>query len=333
MSLRAAHPALSLEARQPDDLTSDFARELLAGLRRRPRSVPPKFFYDAQGSALFDRICALDEYYLTRTETGILARYAHEMAECVGPRAEIVEFGAGSLRKIRVLLRALRAPARFVPIDISAGHLIAEAHALAREHPGLEVAPLAADFTRGVALPEPHTAAVRRVGFFPGSSIGNFTPDEALHFLAMACRLLRGGGLLIGVDLVKDPAVLHRAYNDAAGVTAAFNKNLLVRANRELGANFDMDQFHHYAFYNPPERRIEMHLVSGRRQTTAVCGERFEFATGEPLHTENSYKYAIESFQQLARAAGFQPGPVWCDDEALFSVHWLAAPQSSGSEP
>jgi L-histidine N-alpha-methyltransferase len=323
-----AVPAAGPSADAAADASADFAAAMLAGLRARPRSVPPKFFYDAAGSRLFDRICELEEYYPTRTETALLARHAEAIADCIGPDAELVEFGAGSLRKVRLLLGALQRPRRYVPIDISAEHLRAEAVALQAEHPALEIAPLAADFTRGVRLPRAvGDEAARRVGFFPGSSIGNFTPDEAGRFLEGAARLLQGGGLLIGVDLLKDPAVLHRAYNDAAGVTAAFNKNLLVRANRELGAGFVLDAFDHYAFYNPAERRIEMHLVSARGQAVPVAGEFFEFAPGESLHTENSYKYGIDGFRALARGAGFVPGPVWCDDEGLFSIHWLAAPR------
>ena len=329
MSPALAPTALSRAAVEPDNAPDDdFAADMLEGLRSRPRGVPPKYFYDAAGSKLFDRICELEEYYPTRTETALLARHAEAIADCIGPDAELVEFGAGSLRKVRLLLAALRTPRRYVPIDISSEHLQAEAAVLRAEHPALEVAPLAADFTRGVRLPvAPGAEAARRVGFFPGSSIGNFTPEEAGRFLQRAAGLLRGGGLLIGVDLLKDPAVLHRAYNDAQGVTAAFNKNLLVRANRELGATFALDAFDHYAFFNPLERRIEMHLVSARRQAVRVAGEFFEFAAGDSLHTENSYKYGIEGFQTLARGAGFVPGPVWCDDAGLFSVHWLAAPR------
>lgn len=303
-----------------------FAADLLSGLRRHPRSVPPKYFYDAAGSALFDRICALDEYYPTRTEIGLLARYGREMAECIGPEAHIVEFGAGSLQKIRILLDSLIRPARFIPVDISADHLHAHAVALAEDHPLLQITPIAADFTQPMHWPDA-AEKVRRVGFFPGSSIGNFTPDEAATFLRRAARLLRGGGLLIGVDLVKDPAILHRAYNDALGVTAAFNKNLLVRANRELGATFDVDAFDHYAFYEPVRQRVEMHLVSRRAQAVRVAGERFLFEAGDSVHTENSCKYTVAGFRRLAEQAGFRAGEVWCDDAALFSVHWLRAPE------
>lgn len=307
-------------------LANPLAVALLEGLRHKPRMVPPKFFYDSTGSALFDQICALPEYYPTRTEIGLLQRHGREMAECIGPAADLVEFGAGSQRKIRLLLQALQRPARYVPVDISAEHLRLHARSLADDHPGLAVQALAADFSAELVLPPLPPEAQRRVGFFPGSSIGNFTPAEALQFLRRCATWLRGGGLLIGVDLVKDPAVLHRAYNDAQGVTAAFNKNLLQRANRELGADFDLAAFHHHAFYDPRLQRIEMHLVSARRQTVGLYGERFLFDEGESLHTENSCKYTVEGFQHLAREAGLRPQAVWCDEARLFSVHWLAAP-------
>ncbi|HWH72791.1 MAG TPA: L-histidine N(alpha)-methyltransferase [Methylibium sp.] len=298
----------------------DFASDLLAALAQRPRRIAPKHFYDAAGSALFERICELPEYYPTRTELALLRRHAREMAECIGADAEIVEFGAGSSRKVRLLLDALRTPRRFVPIDISAEHLHEAAARLRADYPALEVLPLAADFTRRLTLPP---AAGSRVGFFPGSSIGNFDPDDALAFLRAAAAVL-DRGLLIGVDLVKDPARLHAAYNDAAGVTAAFNLNLLARANRELGADFDLAAFDHYAYYDPRRQRIEMHLVSRRAQTVRLCGQAFGFDAGESLHTENSYKYTVEQFHALAREAGYRPGAVWVDDERLFSVHWLA---------
>lgn len=306
-----------------------FAEAMLAGLARRPRSVPPKFFYDAAGSALFDRICELPEYYPTRTELALLAERATEMAQCIGADADLVEFGAGSSRKVRLLLAALERPRRFVPIDISGEHLHAAARVLRGEYPGLAVQPVVADFTQPFTLPRvPAPAGVgaaRRVGFFPGSSIGNFTPAQAQRFLRMAAGLLRGGGMLVGVDLVKDPALLHAAYNDAQGVTAAFNRNLLVRANRELDADFEPGRFAHYAFYEPVRQRIEMHLVSLERQAVSVCGQRFDFAPGETLHTENSCKYTVEGFRALAARSGFVPGPVWCDRDRLFSIHWLAA--------
>ena len=305
---------------------SDFAAALRDGLRLARRSVPPKFFYDQTGSALFDRICELPEYYPTRTEFGILRQHAGEMAECIGHGFELIEFGAGSLQKIRLLPGVLRQALRFVPIDISAEHLQQEATRLAAEHPGLDVRPLAGDFSTELVLPPLAPGARARVGFFPGSSIGNFTPDEALGFLQRCARLLAGGGLLVGVDLVKHPALLHAAYNDAQGVTAAFNLNLLVRANRELGSDFDVAAFQHYAFYEPRLQRIEMHLLSACRQTVTLAGERFDFEEGDALHTENSCKYTVAGFQALARQAGFDPQAVWTDAQRLFSLHWLAAP-------
>jgi len=306
-------------------MTSDFGHDFLAGLAARPRSISPKYFYDAEGSRLFDRICELPEYYPTRTELGILERCAGEMAALAGAGAEIVEFGAGSLRKVRLLLQAFDAPARYVPIDISGEHLRDAAAILRRAFPRIAVQPQVADYTQPLALPE-GPGGGRRIGFFPGSTLGNFTPEEALHFLEGAARMLRGGALVLGADLVKDPQLLHAAYNDAEGVTAAFNLNLLARANRELDANFQLARFAHYAFYNAPLQRIEMHLVSRERQAVTLCGERFVVEEGETLHTENSYKFTIPGLRELAARAGFRPGPVWTDPERLFSVHWLHAP-------
>lgn len=298
-----------------------FADELAAGLRARPRCIAPKWFYDAAGSALFDRICALPEYYPTRTELALLDRHAAEMAAAIGPGAEIVEFGAGSSVKVRLLLAALQRPAGFVPVDISGEHLMAAAARLRADHPGLSVRPLVADYTAEALVLPP--AAGRRVGFYPGSSIGNFDPAEAERLLARFRAWLPGGGLLIGVDLVKSPALLHAAYNDAAGVTAAFNLNLWARANRELGADFDLAAWEHAALYHPPLRRIEMHLVSRRRQTVHLAGEAFEFDEGDSVHTENSYKYTVEGFQAMARRAGWQPQAVWTDGQRRFALHWL----------
>jgi dimethylhistidine N-methyltransferase len=306
-------------------MLSPFAQDLLAALGTRPHSISPKYFYDAEGSRLFDRICTLPEYYPTRTELAILERSVGDMAALAGPGAEIVEFGAGSLRKVRLLLHAFDAPAHYVPIDISGEYLRDAATVLRREFATLDVVPLVADYTQQLELPA-GTGRGKRIGFFPGSTIGNFTPSEAQAFLHRAAGVLRGGALILGADLVKDPAVLHAAYNDAEGVTAAFNLNLLARANHELGANFVLPQFAHYAFYNAPEQRIEMHLVSRVRQTVSVCGERFTLAEGESVHTENSYKFTIDGLRDLATRAGFRPGPVWTDPERLFSVHWLHAP-------
>jgi len=305
---------------------SPFARDLVAGLSATPRSVSPKYFYDAVGSELFERICELPEYYPTRTEMALLRTHAAEIATLAGPHAEIVEFGAGALQKIRVLLDAFDAPAGYLPIDISGEHLNAAAATLRQDYPALAIHPVVADYTQRLLLPAPAAGAGQRIGFFPGSTIGNFTQPEALRFLQVAAQVLRGGALLIGADLVKNPATLHAAYNDADEVTAAFNLNLLARANRELGADFDLEQFHHHAFYNVPEHRIEMHLVSRSDQQVQVAGQRFSLAEGESIHTENSHKFTVAGLRALAAPAGFTAGPAWVDPEGLFSVHWLHAP-------
>jgi len=322
MQLVSAQRVIASEA--PAEAESGFLQDLRHALATPPHAISPKYFYDAEGSRLFDRICDLPEYYPTRTERDILTARAAEIADCVGTGGDLVEFGAGSCSKVRLLLDALR-PRRYVPIDISAEHLEAAAAQLGDEHPGLLVLPLSGDYTTGVHLPPP-LAGAPRIGFFPGSTIGNFAPSEALHFLRSAARLLRGGGLLLGADLVKDPAVLHAAYNDAQGVTADFNLNLLARANRELGTSFDLGRFWHSAFYNAAQQRIEMHLVSRERQHVDLAGERFTLEEGLALHTENSYKFSIEGLRRLARQAGFEPGPAWTDPRGLFSVHWLRAP-------
>ena len=253
----------------------------------------------------------------------LLRRHAGEIAALIGADAEIVEFGAGALRKVRILLDALDKPRGYTPIDISGAYLRAVTRTLAADYPRLALRPLVADFTLPLQIPPLPGAPARRAGFFPGSTIGNFRPDAAMALLRRMREMLDGGGLLIGVDLVKDPALLHAAYNDAAGVTGAFNKNLLARANRELGANFDLDAFAHYAPYNPMAQRIEMYLVSLKRQSVQLSGRTIEFATGEAVHTEDSHKYSIESFREIAARAGFAPRAVWSDENRLFSIHWL----------
>ena len=303
-----------------------FADDMARALASRPRSISPKYFYDARGSQLFDAICELPEYYPTRTELTILRTHATEIASQMGPRAEIVEFGAGSCVKVGLLLDAMERPARYLPIDISGEHLAASAAELRARYPQLDVQPVIADYTQRLLLPAALPGAGRRVGFFPGSTIGNFTPAEALHFLHVAGQVLRGGALLLGADLIKDPDVLHAAYNDAQGVTANFNLNLLARANRELGTDFVPEQFAHSAFYNAPQQRIEMHLVSRCRQKVSLAGLAHGFEEGETLHTENSYKFTIDGMRSLAQQAGFRAGPVWTDPQRRFSLHWLDAP-------
>ena len=303
-------------------LDGDFACCLNDGLRRTPKEIACKYFYDAAGSALFDAICALPEYYQTRTEVALLRRHAAEIAALIGPQAEIIEFGAGSLRKVRILLDASAAPSAYTPVDISGAYLRNVARLLAADYPQLRLRPIVGDFTLPLHIPS-LPEAPRRAGFFPGGTIGNFRPDAAMALLRRMREMLGGGGLLVGVDLVKDPALLHAAYNDAAGVTAAFNKNLLARANRELDTGFDLDAFAHYAPYNPAAQRIEMYLVSLKRQSVRLPGGVVEFAAGEAIHTEDSHKYSIESFREIAARAGFLPRAVWTDENRLFAIHWL----------
>jgi dimethylhistidine N-methyltransferase len=303
---------------------ADLAAEVRAGLRRRPRSIPPKFFYDAEGSRLFEAITETPEYYLTRTEVSVLDENAAEIAARVGTGSLLVEPGGGSCAKVRILLHGLR-PCAYVPMDISRDHLWLAAEQVAAEFPWLEVHAACTDFTRLMALPEAAPEGPR-VAFFPGSSIGNFDPRGAVDFLASVAALVGPGGfLLIGVDLKKDKASLDAAYDDAQGITAAFNLNLLARINRELGADFHLDAWRHRAAYVEAEGRVEIHLESLCEQAVHVAGERFEFAAGETIHTENSYKYGVEEFQRLAGRAGFLSETVWTDPERRFSVHLLRA--------
>jgi dimethylhistidine N-methyltransferase len=302
----------------------DLAREVLGGLARRPRAIPPKFFYDARGSQLFDASTHTPEYYPTRSEIAILEARAPAIAERVGTGSLLVEPGGGSCAKVRILLEGLR-PCAYVPMDISRDHLWVAAEQMAAEYPWLEVHAACTDFTREMSVPDTAPEGPR-VAFFPGSSIGNFDPAAAVGFLTTVAGLVGpAGSLLIGVDLKKDPAVLNAAYNDAAGMTAAFNLNLLERINRELGADFDLAAWRHLAFYNAVAGRVEMHLESRREQRVRIAGARFVFEAGETIHTEHSYKYAIDEFQALAADAGFRPEAVWTDDDQLFSVHLLRA--------
>ena len=303
----------------------DFRADVLAGLARPQKRIAAKYFYDARGSELFERICDLPEYYPTRTEIALLRRHSAEIAALAGEDAALVEFGSGADVKARLVLDALARPTAYVPIDISREHLIASAQALAGSYPDVAVIPLCADYTRAFDLPAVAKAG-RRLGFFPGSTIGNFRPIEAAAFLGRAAVTLgAGSGLLIGVDLKKDSALLQAAYDDAQGVTAAFNKNLLTRINSELGGDIDVESFEHRAFYNDQRGCIEMHLVSRVAQAVTVAGEAFRFAAGESIHTEDSHKYDPEDFRDLAEAGGWQPRRCWVDDERLFSLHYLVA--------
>jgi dimethylhistidine N-methyltransferase len=301
--------------------TAAFQDDVLAGLNAAPKRLPPKYFYDGAGSLLFERITELPEYYPTRTEIQILRERAAEIARLVEPGAALVEFGSGSSKKARILLRALRPLAAYVPVDICGEMIEQEALELRSDFPALKVLPVTADITQKFALPPPAQAAPVRVGFFPGSTIGNFEPHEAAAFLRNARHILGAGAMLIiGADLIKPVDVLNAAYNDAAGVTAKFNLNLLVRINRELGGTFNLDTFKHHAFYNRERHRIEMHLASLKRQKVKVAGETIEFRAGETIHTENSYKYSIESLGALAHGAGWQPAAVWTDERKYFSI-------------
>lgn len=315
--------ALHLDENLDSVQQNEFLQDVVSGLRLRQKSIPPKYFYDAAGSLLFDRICELPEYYPTRTETKILRDSAASIAARAGWDVALIEFGSGSSTKVRILLDALKLPAAYVPIDISGEHLAAAAAALQRDYPQIAVTPIEADFTQEVRLPNV-VHGKKRLGFFPGSTIGNFSPDEAEIFLHKAARTLgRGADMLVGVDLRKHGAVLHAAYNDHAGVTAAFNLNLLARINRELRGDFDLKSFRHRAVYNPAEGRIEMHLESLRPQTVHIAGDVFAFREGETIHTENSYKYTIEGFHRLVSKAGWKVSDVYVDGENLFSVHYL----------
>ncbi len=302
--------------------TNTFRKEVLDGLSQQPKRIAPKFFYDSRGSELFDAICALPEYYPTRTEIDILKDHAAQIASLTGPNCRLIEFGSGNSHKVRLLLETLR-PAAYLPMDIACDQLSQAAQALADIYPWLEVHATCIDFSRHFVIP-PISGVGRKLAFFPGSSIGNFEPDDTIVFLRDVARTVEpDGALLIGVDLKKDPRVLHAAYNDVPGITAQFNLNLLTRINRELDGNFVLENFAHLAFYNQAHGRIEMHLTSLQDQDIRIGDDSFHFARGEHMHTENSYKYDITEFQDIARKAGFEPTAVWTDPGHLFSVHYL----------
>jgi dimethylhistidine N-methyltransferase len=298
--------------------------EAVAGLRKPQKSLPCKYFYDERGSRLFEEICGLEEYYLTRTELAILETHAPEMARALGPGCALIEYGSSSAHKALFLLERMERPGAFLPVDISPHHLDRVAREIAERLPGLPVHPVCADFTRPFALPALKGRVARRAGFFPGSTVGNFTHREALQFLrrvAQSCG--SGGGLLIGVDLMKDARVLEAAYNDRRGVTAAFNLNVLSVLNRELGADFRPGLFRHRAHFNPAESRIEMHLVSTAAHEVHVGGVAIRFEKGETIHTENCHKYTLEDFAALAAQGGLAVRKVWTDPRRLFSLQYL----------
>lgn len=310
----------------------EFHDDLRKALAQPIKRISPKYFYDAQGSALFDQICELPEYYPTRTEFSILSRHAQDIAQQIGPKSELIELGAGSLTKVRCILRALEAATSFVPMDISGEHLMSATQSLQQEFSALKISPIVADYTKDWRLPPQSQDTRRRVAFFPGSTLGNFSPLEVEQFFANCARHLPSGGLLLGVDLLKQPEIIHQAYNDAQGVTAAFNLNLLARANRQLHTNFALNQFAHWAFYNAPKQRIEMHLVSLQKQKIMLGNTDFVFEEGETLHTENSYKFSLSGIQALAQKQGLQPGPVWTDARRWFGLLWFDLPEKTHDE-
>ncbi len=316
-----------LEVLDLEPAASDFLAETLAGLTSHPRTLPSKFFYDERGSDLFQQICELPEYYITRTETEILREYGPEMAASIGENAELVGFGTGAGVKTRLLLDYLENPIAYVPVDISKQRLIESAEALQQAIPTLEVLPVCADYLQPLRLPTPSRQPEHIAVYFPGSTIGNLEPALAQNFLERVCRLSgHSGGLVIGVDLQKPREVLEAAYNDRAGVTAEFNLNLLVRANRELGADFDLARWRHRAVYNAELGRIEMHLLSQREQSVCVGGREFHFAKDEKIITEYSYKHTREGFAALAASAGFRLSRTWTDPQQLFAVfHFTVA--------
>jgi dimethylhistidine N-methyltransferase len=301
-----------------------FRDAVLYGLARSRKAIPCKFFYDERGSELFEQICRLPEYYPTRTEIAILEENADEIAGQMGAYSRMIEFGSGASYKARILLQALDRPVAYVPVDISREHLREAAASLAEDFPEVAIIAVCADYTRPFALPSLPGPAGKRVGFFPGSTIGNFEPDAAARFLANCAGILGPRGeMLIGVDLKKDSRILDAAYNDRAGVTAAFNLNLFERINRELDGDLDLDCFEHFAFYSANNGRVEIYIRSLADQQATIAGRRFNFSAGELIHTEYSYKYAVGEFRELAARAGFRPVDTWTDPGELFSVHYL----------
>lgn len=321
--MSAACPKLRFHDYQPE--LASFRSAVLQGLARDNKWIPPKFFYDQRGSLLFEAILKQPEYYLPKVERQLLQTHAAEMAELIGPGSVLIEPGSGNCEKVRLLLDAL-SPAAYVPMDISGDFLFTSAHELGTDFPRLPIYATCLDFTHAMNLPG-NVPDGRRVLFFPGSSLGNFEPVEAQHFLLRAGRLVgAGGGLLIGMDRKKDKRVLEAAYNDRAGITADFNLNLLARINQQLDGDFDLDAFAHYACYNEPLGRIEMHLTSLKLQSVEVAGQSFQFLAGERIHTENSYKYDPAEFVALAQTAGFRNCRFWTDEAGQFGIYYLVFP-------
>lgn len=317
-----AEQALTVDDQTPEH--AEALRELQNGLSRPDKWISSIYFYDSRGSVLFDQITELPEYYLTRTEAAIMQAHGADMARQIGPDALVIEPGSGAGEKIRLLLGALDNPVAYVPVEIAREHLSNSAEALARDFPDLEVLPVWADFTRSLEIPEPSRAARHKVVYFPGSTLGNFEPDDAVALLRnFASMVGEGGAALIGVDLAKKASSIEPAYNDSAGVTAAFNLNMLVHLNRRFGSDFEPENFMHEAFYNPGEGRVEMHLKSRREQDVHLGGKTIHIAKGESIHTESSYKYSDERFAVLAERGGFRLVKTWKDPEELFSVRYL----------
>jgi dimethylhistidine N-methyltransferase len=314
-------PTLPLIDQHPD--SDSFREDVVQGLQQTPKSIPSKYLYDERGSKLFDEICRLDEYYLTRTEMEIMDAHVSDMAEKVGRNVRLVEYGSGSSWKTRILLDALTDVTTYVPIDISRDHLLAAARDLAEDYPDLPVQPVCADYTTDFDLPDAPEAAERTVVYYPGSTIGNFRPDQALSFLEHVAEIAGpGGGLVIGVDLRKSPDVLVPAYDDADGITQEFNLNLLDRMNRELDATFDRDRFGYTAEWDPDRSCIDMQLISQEAQQVQVDGVGISFEAGESIHTEYSFKYTLDAFADLAGTAGLEVDTVWTDDDELFSIQY-----------
>jgi len=304
--------------------TSDLLSDVIAGLSFEPRNLPCKYFYDERGAALFQKICELPEYYITRTEIDILSRHHAEIASQIGSNVELIGLGTGAGTKTRILIEALDKPAAYIPVDISEKQLRKSTAVFRKTFPSLEILPVCADYLQPVVLPSPRHKAARNVVYFPGSTIGNFEPNEALEFLRRIASVSgRGGGLLIGVDLQKDQNIIEAAYNDKAGVTAEFNLNLLAHINRKTGANFDLKQWQHRAIYNAEAGRIEMYLISQTDQTVRIQDREFHFRAGEKILTEHSYKHAPEGFVALARQAGFDFVKLWTDEARLFGVFYF----------